>query len=109
MSKIISLIGLSRRAGKLVMGYDAVVMAVKKKTAILVIIASDVSEKTKKNTYFECEKCGVSVIQINETMEELETNLRKKVGVLAITDKGFASGIVKAYENADVRKDDNII
>ncbi|WP_342455632.1 L7Ae/L30e/S12e/Gadd45 family ribosomal protein [Caloramator sp. Dgby_cultured_2] len=44
-----SFIGLMQKAGKLSSGDDAVEIEIKKKKAMLVIIAEDASENTKKN------------------------------------------------------------
>ena len=49
-NKFYGMIGIARKAGKLVFGYDMAVSLIKSKNAeILVIIASDTSDKTKKN------------------------------------------------------------
>ena len=50
MSKTLSTIGLCRRAGKLIYGFDAVVEAVKPPGSKVsgVLVTSDLSEKTKK-------------------------------------------------------------
>ncbi len=99
MSKILSLLGLARRAGKLTSGYDACVETVKKKTAFLVVFSVEMSEKTKKNIAYETEKMSVPTITIQSSIEEISKAIGKKAGVVAITDKDFAKGIIKAAEN----------
>ena len=48
MNKVLSLLGLAFRSGNLVSGEFAAREAVRKKTAALVIVASDASDNTKK-------------------------------------------------------------
>ena len=48
MDKVISALSLSKKAGKLILGFDVVKESVQNKTAKLVVLASDVSFKTKK-------------------------------------------------------------
>jgi ribosomal protein L7Ae-like RNA K-turn-binding protein len=46
--KILNMLGLARRAGKLVTGEELVVDEVRKQKAKLVFVASDASENTRK-------------------------------------------------------------
>ena len=48
MNKFFSLLGLCKRAGKLVAGAVAAEQAVRKKQAFLLILAQDASKNTKK-------------------------------------------------------------
>ena len=56
----------------------------------VVILAADLSDKTKKNVRFEAEKYHVSVLEPAFTMEEISAAIGKKAGVLAVCDRGFA-------------------
>ena len=47
-TKLLSLLGLSRRAGKLIYGFDSAVESLKSKKAKCLIYALDISEKTEK-------------------------------------------------------------
>jgi len=49
MSKFYSLLGLCKKAGKLVGGEVAVENAIRQKTAVLLILAGDASGNTRKN------------------------------------------------------------
>lgn len=90
-SRILSLLGLARRAGKLAAGFDAAADRLKDNTARLVVLASDTSDKTAKSIEFLAQDAGLPVIRIGHTMEEAGNAVgRGKTGVLALTDSGFA-------------------
>lgn len=90
-SRILGLLGLMRRAGKLTAGFDAVSDRIKDKTAALIVLADDTSEKTSESISWHCTQMGVPFLRIETGMEEIgEAIGRKKAGVLAVTDQGFA-------------------
>jgi ribosomal protein L7Ae-like RNA K-turn-binding protein len=62
-------LGLCRRAGKLIIGFDAVIADITKSAGIL--ITSDLSEKSKKEITFHCEKHNKRLIEIPHTMAEI--------------------------------------
>lgn len=72
---------------------DAVVEAVQKHKAKLVIVAEDASEKSKKNIRYVCTNNEVNVIELS-SIEELSHIIGKKNRmVIGITDKNFSDGI----------------
>ena len=87
MNRALSALGLARRAGKLNWGFDT---AVRSGACGVVILAADLSDKTKKNVRFEAEKYHVSVLEPAFNMEEISAAIGKKAGVLAVCDRGFA-------------------
>lgn len=100
------MLGLARRAGKLVYGFDATVSSIKEEKAQLVVVACDISEKTEKNVRFEAVKKAIDVIKSSETIEDISRGIGKKAGVLAIIDKDFAKGVLaKSLEN-NIGKDE---
>ncbi len=91
-NKFYGMIGIARKAGKHVFGYDMAVSLIKSKNAeILVIIASDTSDKTKKNIIFECEKYGRKYIEYGEKLVYGRILNKKEVGILTVTDKNIIS------------------
>lgn len=82
MNKVLSVMGLARRAGKLNWGYDTAVEAMKSGTCRLALAACDLSDKTKKNVQFEADRSGVPYAEIPFTMEEISTAIGKKTGVI---------------------------
>lgn len=95
MNKVIQDISLCKRAGKIIMGFDVVKESLINQTAELLVVANDVSPKTMKEVNFLSTKYGVELIVIEATLDELWYILGKRVGVLAITDKGLGEKIRK--------------
>lgn len=94
-NKIYGMLGIARKAGKLVFGYDMAVSLIKGNNAeILVILANDTSEKTKKNIVFECEKYGRKYIEYGEKLVYGKILNKTEVGVLTITDKNMISYLI---------------
>ena len=52
MNRALSALGLARRAGKLNWGFDTAVEAMRSGACGVVILAADLSDKTKKNVRF---------------------------------------------------------
>ena len=95
---ILSILGLSYRARKLVTGYDPVLRVVREKKASLVFIANDASDKTKETF---SKKCFFYNVPVNYSFnsDELASSLGKKlVKIAAICDKGFYDVINKLIE-----------
>jgi len=98
--KLLSLLGICRKAGKLVHGFDAVCGAVKLKTARLVLISGDISPKTKKEIEFISSKTNIKAITVAITMDDIEQKTGKRAGVLAILDDGLAKAVNEAAVRA---------
>lgn len=93
--KILGTIGLAQRAGKIVSGEYMTEGAIKDGTAHLVIIASDVSENTRKKFTNSCSYYEVPIEEYSDK-ETLGHALGKEFRAsLAVTDKGFAQAILK--------------
>lgn len=91
--KAASMLSLARRAGRLITGEDTVIMSIKAKGCMLVIIAEDASENTKKKITSRCASSGVPYLIKGEREE-----LGRAVGmynrtVFAVTDSTFAQKI----------------
>ena len=56
----------------------------------LVLVAQDLSEKTRKNMRFEADRAGAALLETAFTMEDIAAAIGKKAGVLAVCDAGFA-------------------
>ena len=93
------MISLARRAGKIAAGGLAAEQAVKARKASLVIIATDASERSKKDYRAMCEYRHIPYLECG-SMEELGHNVGDGFhAVLAVTDRGFAEQIRKLSEN----------
>lgn len=89
-NKITSLLGLCRRAGKLVMGHDPVIKAVNENKACLVLFARDYSENSKKEIDRICKDRGVALTMLPFTKDDLSVCVGHYCGAVAVTDRGFS-------------------
>ena len=90
------MLGFAMRAGKVVIGTDAVCTAMRTKNPPkIVVVASDVSENTLKKISTKCEFYKITSVQLNIGADELGDLLGKTYSpaALAITDDGFAEQI----------------
>lgn len=99
VNKLLSMLGLARRAGKLVCGYDASVEAAAAGEAKGLIAAIDISDKTFKNLKFEADKHGLPCLRMVETTFEASAATGRKAGVFAVCDEGFFGAIKDIIEN----------
>ena len=76
-------------------GFDAVVGEIKKKTQGGVIITADVSPKTEKEILFHAEQNGIEVIKAEFTMDDAKHAIGKRAGVFFVTDEGLFCSIKK--------------
>jgi len=94
-NKVLSLVGLATKAGKMVSGEFATEKAVKSGTAYLVIVAADASDNTRKKFKNTCDFYSVP-IYFYEDKDTLGHAMGKEFRAsLAITDAGFAEGIMR--------------
>ncbi|MEG1778869.1 MAG: ribosomal L7Ae/L30e/S12e/Gadd45 family protein [Oscillospiraceae bacterium] len=92
-NKILSLIALCKKAGKLVQGFDVAAEAVATGKAAGVFLSEDLSPKSKRSITFICEENGIIPQTMPVTMDELAFYIRKRVGILVVTDDGLAKKI----------------
>jgi len=88
--KLLSLLGIARRAARLSLGNDATMDSLRLGEARLVILASDLSPRTAKGIKYVAEQEEVAVVQIEATMDEISMALGKRTGIVAVNDAGFA-------------------
>lgn len=94
-NRILSMIGLAVKAGKVVSGEFMTEKAVKTMKAYLVIVARDASENTKKQFENMCSFYETPLF-FYSNKNELGTAIGKEFRVsLAITDEGFSNAISK--------------
>ena len=97
--KMLSMIGLAAKAGKVVSGEFSVETAVKKGKAFLVICARDASDASKKSYRDACRYYDVPLCEYG-TKESLGLHCGKDYrAAAAITDEGFAKAIRKLLDN----------
>lgn len=93
MDKLMLFLGLVVKAGKMTFGYNLTEADVKKGRCALVLVASDVSDRTLRNTARLCESGGIDMIRLNMDMDGVAQALGRRSGVLSVTDVNFAKRI----------------
>ena len=96
--RLLSFLGLCKRAGYLISGAETVTRTVREGKALLVLIAADVSPNSTGNVRFAADKSGTPLRTLACPKEELSFALGKHCGVVCITDKGFADRILTMIE-----------
>lgn len=97
MNKLLSMLGLSARAGRLVSGVQAVEIALKKGDGKLVVLDEDASENTKKQISDACHHKKTPIITVPSC------SLGDAIGkpgrmIAAVTDTSFADRIYQLYK-----------
>lgn len=93
--KVLSMIGLASRAGKVVSGEFSTEKAVKSSKAHLVIVAEDASDNTRKMFRNMCTYYGVPYQEYG-TKDELGHWTGKEMRAsICILDEGFARSVLK--------------
>jgi ribosomal protein L7Ae-like RNA K-turn-binding protein len=90
---LLNTLGLCKRAGKIVTGFDAVVADIRNAAGVL--ITRDLSDKSKKEIAFHCAKHRRQLVETDYTMEDIQSILGKKTGIIAVLDKGFFASLIK--------------
>ena len=97
-NKVLSLIGLSTKAGKIVSGEFSTEKAVKTGKAWLVIVSAEASDNTKKKFHNMCTYYEVPCYDFGGK-EELGRAMGKEFRAsLAVLDEGFSKTIMKELE-----------
>ena len=98
-NKVLSLLGLSARAGKLASGEYSAETAVKSGKAALVIVAEDASANTKKLFHDKCSFYEVPIFEYG-TKEMLGHAIGKELRAsVAVLDEGLANAIISHLED----------
>lgn len=108
-TKVLSMLGMARRAGKLQAGFERCEAAVKSGRAALTLACSDISHKTQKELSFVCDKYRVTFISTDLTIAELSDAIGVRAGLAAICDNGFAkrlTSLLTAKREDDLHYDD---
>lgn len=96
--RLLSLLGLCRRAGKLTIGCDSVIESVSSGETQLVIFASDASQNTRKSVLSSIAD-NVKIITLNYDKETISASLGRLCAVAGVNDEGFAKKLLQLSEN----------
>ena len=101
MNKILSMVGMAMKAGKVVSGEFSTGKAVKTGKAFLVIVSEAASDNTKKMFRNMCSYYEVPMY-VYGTKEDLGHSMGKEFRAsLAVTEEGFAKSIEKRLIEAE--------
>ncbi len=90
VNRAIGLIGICKKANKLVQGFDVVAESAQNGEISAIYMAKDISPKTQKEMLFACADTNIPIVSLGITMDELGQILGRRVGVIGITDSGLA-------------------
>src|SRR5690625_2657348 len=96
--KYLSLLGLAMRAKRCSLGTDQIIRDIQNRTAKLVLIANDCSERTQKRLMDKCHSYNIRAIIVDDI-----ATLSRAIGevnrvAVAILDKGFAKKIASLID-----------
>lgn len=98
--KLIDLLTVCRKAGRMVMGFDAAKEAVLDGKASSVLLAEDISPKTEKEIRFFADKGNIPAAKTGCTQNDFYIGIGKKVGVIAVCDDGFSKKALAIISDA---------
>lgn len=93
--RLLSFLGLCKRAGCLVSGAETVTRTVREGKALLVLYAADTSENSLRSVRGAAEEKQINMRALRCSKEELSLALGKHCGIVCITDRGFAGKILE--------------
>lgn len=100
--KVLSMLGLAKRAGKLISGAPLCEKEIKSKRSFLIVIAKDISENGKKSITDCAKHYGVEYIEYSD-----KESLGKAVGasgertVVSINDENFSKAVWNKYQECN--------
>lgn len=93
--KILSLLGLCRRAGKMTIGNAAVMDSIEKHNSKLIIMAEDFSKNTAKGILAQSHINNVKTVTVKRTKDQLSDALGRFCAVVSVNDSGFANKLIE--------------
>ncbi len=101
-SKVLGLLGLCTKAGKVCFGRDACIDLIQKNKIRLVIVADDASDRTKKDIKFICDNNNTKICFYG-TIEVLSKAIGKSnKAIIGIKEENFAKQIEKIINGGEV-------
>ena len=105
MDNVLGMIGLAKRAGKIVTGAEICEAAVKKGKSKLIIIAGDISENGRKAITDTCKYYKVKYIEYADKSQLGKITGAEERAVVSVNDRGFSQTILKKYAESLIRKE----
>lgn len=89
-NKLLSLLGIAKKAGRLTVGNDAVIETIRAGRSSLVLLANDLAPRTVRGIEAAALEYGIEVLTIPADRNELGMALGKSAGVVSVNDRGFS-------------------
>lgn len=95
--RYLNLLGIAYRAGKCIIGEEAIIKSIQHKKAKVVLIAEDIGESTKKKITDKCKTYNIPCIMVDN--REILSQAIGQVGrvAIAIEDKGFSKKMLSYF------------
>lgn len=101
-NKVLRLLGLATRAGKISFGMESSIDTIKKGKAKLILIAEDASDRTKRNVTMVANENNTPY-RIYGNIEQLSKNIGKEnKAIIVIKDINFAKEMLKIIDGGEV-------
>lgn len=91
--RLLSFLGIARKAGKLSLGFDSVCESVRKGESRVILIASDASEGTVRRLRGRLPENYADVYQMPCDIDRINAALGKGVRLVSVNEKGFANKV----------------
>ncbi len=103
--KLTGLLGMCRRAARLVTGFDAVIDLCAHETAT-VMLTADAAERTVKELRFRLPSVTLHRLPLTKEQAAAAIGSHKPVAVLATADDGFSKALLKLITEEESHYDD---
>lgn len=90
----LNILGLAYRARKCSTGEDTIIQDIQKNRAKLILIASDISEVTKKKMTDKCKSFHVPYMEVDDRITLAHAIGKSERVAIAILDDGFAKKMI---------------
>ena len=102
MERILSMIGLAKKAGFVEIGEEPVGSAARAKHARVILVAGDAAASSVRRAYSFAQSGSCLCLTVDATKDQLGSALgRTSVAMAAVTDIGFANALVKKLAAKD--------
>lgn len=90
--RVIPLLTVARKAGKLLLGFDAVCDGVRTGSVSCIVLAADCAPRTEKELRYHCPETPLRRLSMN--MDLLQMYFRKRTAVFGVCGEGFAKKLI---------------
>lgn len=98
-NKILSLLGLMRKANKLVFGYDKSKQVIQSGKVDLVLVTKDISDHSYNDIKKVSEDAKTKVMELPFTKDEINDFVGKYAAIICVCDKGFSEKLTSLLED----------